>query len=88
MYKRQEVDLRYVEQVIDPEQTATLSLLLKYAIEHMIDGKKTLTEIVEHLVRELDEKGFSFLYDSSYMPCGYALPRVQEIYSCFNRYRR
>lgn len=84
----QEVDLRYVEQVIDPEQTATLSLLLKYAIEHMIDGKKTLTEIVEHLVRELDEKGFSFLYDSSYMPCGYALPRVQEIYSCFNRYRR
>lgn len=84
----QEVDLRYVEQIIDPEQTATLSLLLKYAIEHMIDEKKTLAEIVERLVRELDEKGFSFLYDSSYIPCGYALPRVQEIYSCFNRYRR
>lgn len=84
----QDVDLRYIEQIVDPEQTATLSLLLKYAIEHMIDGKKTLAEIVERLIREMDEKGFSFLYDSSYIPCGYALPRIQEIYSCFNRYRR
>ena len=37
---RQEVDLRYVEQLIDSEQTAALGLLLKYALEHLADGKK------------------------------------------------
>lgn len=46
---RQEIDLRYTEQLIDPEQTATLSLLLKYAVENMINGKRTLSEIVEDL---------------------------------------
>lgn len=46
---RQEIDLRYIEQLIDTEQTAALSLLLKYAVEHLIDGKRTLPEIVEFL---------------------------------------
>ena len=32
---KQDVDLRYVEQLIDPEQTAALGLLLKYAIESL-----------------------------------------------------
>lgn len=46
---RQEIDLRYTEQLIDTEQTAALSLLLKYAVEHLIDGKHTLPEIVKYL---------------------------------------
>ena len=34
---RQEIDLRYTEQLIDAEQTAALGLLLKYAVEHLAD---------------------------------------------------
>lgn len=85
---RQEIDLRYTEQLIDTEQTATLSLLLKYAVEHLIDGKRTLPEIVEFLNGKLKQQGFSFLQEHSEIACGYALPRLQEIYACFNRYRR
>lgn len=85
---KQEIDLRYTEQLIDTEQTATLSLLLKYATEHLIDGKRTLTEIVEYLDKRLKEQGFSFLAGNSEIACGYAMPRIQEIYACFNRYRR
>ena len=85
---RQEIDLRYTEQLIDPEQTATLSLLLKYAVENMIDGKRTLSEIVEDLEKKLKKEGMSFLYGDRQISCGYALPRLQEIYACFNRYRR
>lgn len=85
---RQEVDLRYIEQLIDSEQTAALGLLLKYALEHLTDGKRTLPEIVEYLYQQITEKGLCFAADSSYISCGYAVPRIQEIYSCFNRYRR
>ena len=83
----QEVDLRYIEQLVDTEQTACLGLLLKYAIEHLIDGKRTLPEITEYLIEELNRKGFAFLNNGT-ISCGYALPRSQEIYSCFNRFRR
>ena len=85
---RQEVDLRYIEQIVDTEQTASLSMLLKYAVEHLIDGKRTLPEIAEYLIRELDQKGLVFFSGGSYIPCGYAMPRAQEIYSCLNRYRK
>ena len=83
-----EVDLRYVEQLIDSEQTASLALLLKYACEHLIDGKRTLPEIVTYLDSQLKKQGLDFFSEGSYIPCGYAMPRIQEIYSCFNRYRR
>lgn len=85
---RQEVDLRYIEQIVDTEQTASLSMMLKYAVEHLIDGKRTLPEIAEYLIKELNQNGLNFFSGGSYIPCGYAMPRVQEIYSCFNRYRR
>lgn len=83
-----EADLRYVEQLIDSEQTASLALLLKYACEHLIDGKRTLPEIITYLDTQLKRQGLSFFSEGSYIPCGYAMPRIQEIYSCFNRYRR
>ena len=83
-----EVDLRYIEQLTDSEQTASLALLLKYAVEHLIDGKHTLPEIVAYLDTQLHKQGLAFFSEGNYIPCGYAMPRIQEIYSCFNRYRR
>ena len=84
---KQEVDLRYIEQLIDSEQTQTLGALLKYAVEKLTDGKRTLPEIVELLSSKLEKEGLSFLSEG-YISCGYAMPRKQEIYACFNRYRR
>lgn len=85
---KQDVDLRYIEQLIDTEQTADLGLLLKYTIEKLADGTRTIDDIVKYLADQLKHKGLSFLSEGSYIPCGYAMPRIQEIYSCFNRYRR
>ena len=84
---KQEVDLRYIEQLTDGEQTQTLGALLKYAVEKLIDGKRTLPEIVELLYEKLEKEGLGFLGEG-YISCGYAMPRKQEIYACFNRYRR
>lgn len=85
---KQDVDLRYIEQLIDTEQTAALGLLLKYTIEKLADGTRMIDDIVKYLADQLKHKGLSFLSEGSYIPCGYAMPRIQEIYSCFNRYRR
>ena len=85
---KQDVDLRYIEQIVDSEQTATLGLLLKYALEHLADGQRTIPEIIDYLQKQIQAKGLATFSDSSYLPCGYAVPRIQEIYSCFNRYRR
>lgn len=84
---RQEIDLRYTEQLIDAEQTAALGLLLKYAVEHLADGRRTLPEIVQFLWNNLSSHGLSFFTENQKISCGYAIPRIQEIYACLNRYR-
>lgn len=84
---KQTVDLRYQEQLIDGEQTAALGLLLKYAVEHLVDGKRTITEIVELLQKKLEEEGMQAVAERGEISGGYVVPRKQEIYACFNRYR-
>mgnify|MGYP004640050911 FL=1 len=85
---KQNVDLRYIEQLTDSEQTAALGLLLKYAVEKLADSKQTLPEIVHYLQAQLEDKGLSAFMEGTYLSAGYAVPRIQELYSCFNRYRR
>ena len=85
---KETVDLRYLEQITDQEQTAALGQLLKYAREHLIDNQKTVTELVEFLDKKIETEGLGSICSSSYTPWGLARPRKQEIYACFNRYRR
>lgn len=82
------LDLRYIEQLADKEQTAALGELLRYAQEHLVDGKRTISEIISVLQNKIEKDGFSAFFGNSYIPCGLAVPRIQEIFSCFNRYRR
>ena len=83
----QDVDLRYIEQIVDSEQTAALGLILKYALENLVDEQRTIPEIIQILSKELQKKGLAAFAEGSSLPCGYAVPRIQEICSCFNRYR-
>ena len=85
---KETVDLRYIEQLADSEQTAALAQLLKYAREHLIDNKKTVSQVIRLLEDKLKKEGLAGICSSSYTPCGLAMPRRQEIFSCFNRYRR
>ena len=84
---KQTVDLRYIEQLIDSEQTAALGMLLKYGVEHFADGKKSIPEVAELLNQKIKSEGLNFLSEGGEISGGYAVPRVQEIFSCINRYR-
>jgi predicted ABC-class ATPase len=81
------VDLRYLEQLSDSEQTNALAYLLRYVLEQLPGKKVTIQQIVEHLSLLMNQKGWE-PFCSSYVPCGLAKPRVQEIYACLNRFRR
>lgn len=83
---KETIDLRYVEQLADSEQTNALAHLLRYALEQIVDGKHTVRETVQIVNNILDKKGWE-PFCNSYIPCGLAKPRKQEIYACLNRFR-
>ncbi len=83
---RETVDLRYVEQLADSEQTNALAHLLRYAAEQVMDGRRTVQQTVSLVYDLLEKKGWE-PFCSSYVPCGLARPRIQELYACLNRFR-
>ncbi len=85
---RSTVDLRYVEQLADTEQTVMLGYLLKYVLLNLSGGRKTLRETVEILFDLVKKNGMEKIYGGSYLPTGLAMPRKQEVFACLNRYRK
>ena len=81
------VDLRYVEQLADYEQLSCLGYMLKHMEEELLDGRKTVQEIIDGLVCETEKKGFAAFCGGEYLAGNLALPRKQEIHACMNRYR-
>lgn len=81
------VDLRFVEQLIDAEQTNALAQMLRYCVEHQLLERYTVRDTVSMLLREIQKGGLAAVGDSSYAACGLSMPRIQEIYACINRYR-
>ena len=84
---RETVDLRYVEQLVDVEQTAALAQLLRYTLENLADGRNTVPQICQQLEKLLQKDGLDGLFGTSMVPCNLAMPRMEEIRSCLNRYR-
>lgn len=85
---REDVDLRYVEQLVDSEQLTALSYILKYMKLHDFDGKKSLREAVEAVCGRVEAKSFAaFCGDGGMIPGNLAMPRKQELYAALNRCR-
>ncbi|OUO95943.1 hypothetical protein B5F41_04455 [Gordonibacter sp. An232A] len=83
---KENVDVRFVEQIADPEQTAALAHLLRYGLERFADGTCPLTEVVERLFAVLEREGWA-PFCGSFVPCGLAKPRKQEVFAALNRFR-
>lgn len=84
---RDTVDLRYVEQLMDSEQTTALAYCLLYAETHLFNGKSTLQQVVNTLSNLIQQKGLAALLECDYAKSNLASPRKQEIFACINRYR-
>ena len=84
---REDIDLRYLEQLADSEQTAALSFMLALAEKNLFNGQTTMKALVDSLLSLIEKKGLEALSGSGYLPIDLAVPRRQEIFACFNRYR-
>lgn len=84
---RETIDLRYVEQLTDSEQVSALGYCVKYAEQHLFDGKTTVQNVVQKLTEKMDKEGLAGLCESRSSVANLAAPRKQEIFACLNRYR-
>ena len=84
---KEPVDLRFVEQLADSEQTAALAQMVRYCLEKGLLERCTVQETVATLLKAYEADGLSVFSDASYAAMGLSMPRVQEIYACLNRFR-
>lgn len=85
---KENIDVRYLEQLIDYGQTAGSGYLLKYGMEQIVDDKKTLTEVVDAIFTQIEKKGFGAIVPKGYSAGFPVLPRKQEVMAAWNRFRK
>jgi predicted ABC-class ATPase len=84
------IDLRAVEQLVDPSQTRAVGHALELARTRLMNGKRTLGEVVRALDEILDADGLDGLepfHRRDTHPGNYARPRGLEIAAALNRLR-
>lgn len=84
---KENVDLKYVEQIVDYEQMTTLSYCLKALIEQMEIKGTDARHAVDRLYKQIQENGMETLCPGSYLPVSMAQVRRQDIFACLDRYR-
>ena len=80
------VELRFVEQVVDNEQTNLLGAMLRTLEEQCFDGKASLSTCVTALFERLQKQGFAACAQGQ-IPGNLAMVRPQELWAMVNRYR-
>ncbi len=85
---RDAVELRYLEQLRDGEQTMALAYLLKFLQFQVMDGKKNMPALADQLEALLNNQGLEGLFEHGDVRSSLARPRRQEILACVNRYRQ
>jgi predicted ABC-class ATPase len=82
---REEIDLSGVEQLVDSGQLRAIAATLVYLQEHYLNGKNTLTEILDYVLEDIGTGGFDPL---SFCPPGdFAMFRRTELAAALNRWR-
>lgn len=81
----EEIDLRNVEQVVDPGQTRFIADALRYLEARLVDGKSTLPELIARLQQHVEEKGMDVV--APFTHGDYCLARPIEIAAALNRLR-
>lgn len=84
---RTEIDLRYMEQIVDESQTAALAYIMQYVLERMADGKKSAAVLAEEVSRKIEKEGILSVTPKNYGAGPAARVRTQEILACLCRYR-
>ena len=89
-FGREDIDLRAVEQIVDPSQTRAIGHALQLARVRTMDGEASVAEVTQALEALLDAEGLDVLDPyrrGEGHPGNYARPRAHEIAAALNRLR-
>lgn len=85
LFGEQEIDVSLVEQLLDPAQARGIGDVLLYASHRLVDGRRTIAEILDAIDRHIDEEGLEAMLPT---PAGdRARPRRHEVSAALNRLR-
>jgi predicted ABC-class ATPase len=86
IFGRHDIDLSFVEQLVDPSQTRAIAMMLKYLGKNKIDGRTSITQLIDQLYHKINKHGLDVI--SPYVgqhPGDLALPRKFEVAAALNR---
>jgi predicted ABC-class ATPase len=89
-FGEEDIDLRSVEQLVDPSQTRAVGHAIHLAARRFVDGEATLREVIDRLEEFFDREGLDALdpfYRPERHPGNFARPRRFEIAAAINRLR-
>lgn len=86
LINKENVDLRYLEQITDGEQMMAIAKLLDGILREYAGQTILLSKILDQVMRNLDSKGFAGIPGGAGL-ADMAMPRRYEVAGCINRYR-
>jgi predicted ABC-class ATPase len=88
IFGHETIDLSLVEQLIDEGQTKSISYAILYLAKKIFNGKITLSEAIDQLLKKIDAEGLDVLCLNIKAPDGELVrPRKYEIGASINRLR-
>lgn len=87
IYNKTSIDLKDVEQLIDPNQTNAICFILQYIMNKVANDKRTLVEIIDKVYEDINSRGLDVVSYYKGHPGNMALPRKYEIAATLNRFR-
>jgi predicted ABC-class ATPase len=81
----QEIDLGAIEQIVDSGQLRAIAAAMVYAKQQYMDGKRTLSEIIDLVMADIDAQGMDIL--SPFPEGDFAMFRRFELAAVINRLR-
>ena len=84
---KNEIDLRYLEQIVGESQTAALAYIMQYILDRLANGKKTVPILAKEAADKLEAEGILSMTPRNYGAGPAAYVRRQEILACLARYR-
>ncbi|MEG4013434.1 MULTISPECIES: ABC-ATPase domain-containing protein [unclassified Microcoleus] len=81
----EDVDLGAIEQIVDSGQLRAIAAAMVYAKQQYMDGKRTLSEIIDLVMADIDGRGMDIL--SSFPEGDFAMFRRFELAAAINRLR-
>ncbi|MEG4336805.1 ABC-ATPase domain-containing protein [Microcoleus sp. D3_18_C2] len=84
-FGNEEIDLGAVEQIVDTGQLRAIAAAMVYAKQQYMDGKRTLSEIIDLVMADIDAQGMDIL--SPFPEGDFAMFRRFELAAAINRLR-